>query len=290
MSTVPQQRVDPFRLRISRYDRASSLLLSLLILIGIVVFILLVAWLSSQIFVPQTAVPVELADFSGDDGPVGGGQTPEPPNPEEIREMELEQPVITETLTAISSVVQKQVPKLDDPMIAHKKTTGMGFGHGQGRGRGDGVGDGTGGLSRRWEVRFDKGATLDEYARQLDHFDIELGVLLSDGRLAYVKNFTNPRPTVRYDPNPSEKEKRYYLTWHRGGLREADKALLARAGIEAGRSIILKFLPGELEQKLVRMERARAVGRDPKEIRRTLFGIRSVGGGYTFYVMDQSYK
>ncbi|MBU4271951.1 MAG: hypothetical protein KKA28_08840 [Planctomycetes bacterium] len=289
-TTSSQEHVDSYRLCISRYDRVSSLLISLLILIGSLVSILLIAWLTSKIFVSQAAVPVELADFSGDDGPVGGGQTPEPPNPEEIREMEIEEPVITETLTTISSVVQKQVPMLDDPMIAHKKTSGMGFGHGEGRGRGDGVGDGSGGSSRGWEVRFDKGATLDVYARQLDFFKIELGVLLPDGRLVYAKNFSKPRPDVRYVNNPSEKEKRYYLTWRKGGLQQADRELLAKAGINVGKNIILKFLLPALEQRLVALERAYAAGRDPKSIRRTRFGVRSDGDGYAFFVLDQSYK
>jgi len=289
-ATSSQEHVDSYRLCISRYDRVSSLLISLLILIGSLVSILLIAWLTSKIFVSQAAVPVELADFSGDDGPVGGGQTPEPPNPEEIREMEIEEPVITETLTTISSVVQKQVPMLDDPMIAHKKTSGMGFGHGEGRGRGDGVGDGSGGSSRGWEVRFDKGATLDVYARQLDFFKIELGVLLPDGRLVYAKNFSKPRPDVRYVNNPSEKEKRYYLTWRKGGLQQADRELLAKAGINVGKNIILKFLLPALEQRLVALERAYAAGRDPKSIRRTRFGVRSDGDGYAFFVLDQSYK
>ncbi len=275
---------------ISRYDRVSSLLISLLILIGALVLILLIAWLTSVIFVPQAAVPVELSDYAGDDGPVGGGQTPEPPNPEEIREMEVEEPVITEVLTTISSVVQKQVPMFDDPMIAHKKTSGMGFGHGEGRGRGDGVGDGSGGSSRGWEVRFDEGSTLDIYARQLDWFKIELGVLLSDGRLVRVSELSRPRPKVVYVNNPSETEKRYYLTWRKGGLKKADVELLAKAGITVGRSFILKFLPPALEAKLVALERAKAAGRDPKSIRRTRFGVRSDGDGYAFFVLNQSYK
>jgi len=281
---------DHCRLRTTRYDKVSSLLLSLLVLLGTLVLILFIAWFTSRYFAPQTAVPVAFAEDDGDDGDPGGGQTPEPPNPEEIIEMEIEQPVITETLTAITAVVQRAVPQLDDPLIAHKHTTGMGFGKGEGRGRGDGKGDGTGGKGRRWEVRFDKGATLDVYARQLDHFKIELGVLLPDGRLAYLSNFKNRRPTIRYVTNASETEKRYYLTWRRGELQKADKELVARAGIDPGDSIIIKFIPPDLEQQLVAMEQRAAAGRDPKSIRRTRFGIRSSGGGYAFYVMEQTYK
>ncbi|MBN1395368.1 MAG: hypothetical protein JW959_10125 [Pirellulales bacterium] len=285
------ERTDSYYLRVSRYDRVSSLLISLLILIGLAVLVLLIAFLTSQIFVPAAPVPVELSDYEGDDGPVGGGQTPEPPNPEEIREMEVEEPVILETLESITSVVQKQVPKFDDPMIAHKKTSGMGWGHGEGRGRGDGVGDGSGGSSRGWQVQFDR-TTLEAYARQLDFFGIELGVLLSDGRLAYVSNLSNTRPTVKYNNNPSETEKRTYLSWSRGQweLKQADRELLAKAGIPVdNRSIILKFLPPKVVERLSSLELSHA-GRERKDIRRTRFGVRTEGNGYAFFVIDQSYK
>ncbi len=287
-TTSPQQ-TRGYHLIITRYERVASLLISLLIMIGTLVLILFIAWLTSQIFVNNAAVPVELSDFPGDDGPVGGGQTPEPPNPEEIREMEVEEPVITEQLTNITAVVQKQVPLLDDPMIAHKKTSGEGFGHGEGRGRGDGKGDGTGGSSLGWEVRFDKGNTLDVYARQLDFFHIELATLLPDGSLAYARNFSKPRPEVRIVKNPSESEKRVYLSWRKGELQDADRALLAKAGINA-KGFIIKFLPKALKDRLEALEMASAGGRKRQQIRRTLFGVRSDGDGYAFFVIDQNYK
>jgi hypothetical protein len=285
-ASANQAFAEPNRLRTTRYDKVSSMLLALLILIGSMVMIMLIAWLSSHFFVPQTAVPVELADFEGDDGPPGGGQTPEPPNPEEIQEMEIEEPVVEEVLQDVAAVV-KQIPKLDDPLIAHKKTTGMGFGHGEGRGRGDGKGDGSGGRGRRWEVHFNKGATLDVYAKQLDFFKIELAVLLPDGRVAYAYNLSKRKPDVRYEQ--ADKESRYYLTWRKGTLEEADKQLLLKAGIPVGDYIILKFLPPKLEAELQAMEKNYA-GVDPKNIRRTRFGVRSEGNGYAFYIVEQTYK
>ena len=47
--------------------------------------------------------------------------------------MEIEEPVITETLTAISAVVKRAVPQLDDPMIAHRNIPPAWVsGHGEG--------------------------------------------------------------------------------------------------------------------------------------------------------------
>lgn len=289
IATTSHNTDDRCHLHVSRYDKVSSLLISLLILIGLLVLILFTAWFTSKYWPIPKAKPIAISEADDGDGDPGGGQTPEPPNPEEIREMEIEEPIITETLTTISAVVKRAVPQLDDPMIAHKKTTGMGFGHGEGRGRGDGKGDGTGGGGLRWQVRFDKGATLDEYAKQLDYFHIELGVLMPNNQLAYVSNFTRRKPTVRRVPNPGKDEERYYLTWRRGPLQKADLELLARAGVDAKNCIIVKFMPQDLVQKLIQMEKNYA-GRKRDEIRRTRFGISSSGSGYKFFVLDQAPK
>ena len=281
-----QPHADSCHLRTSRYDQVSSLLISLLILIGLVVLVLLITWLTNRIFVSQTAVSVELSDFAGDDGPVGGGQAPETPTPEEMQEFDLEEPVVEELLTAVSDVVKIKVPQLDDPMVTHPKTTG-GFGTGEGRGVGSGRGDGTGGVRRRWEVHFIKGGTLNVYARQLDFFKIELGVLLPGGKVAYASNLTKSKPSTRI--GPADQEKRYYLTWRSGDLQQADRELLAQAGIDAKKRLILKFLPPDVEAKLVALEKAKA-GSEVKNIRRTRFGIQPAGNGYSFYILDQTYN
>ena len=62
---------------------------------------------------------------------------------------------------------------------------GGGGSRGQGRMPGNGSTSGDG-ESRNWGFVFRKGKTLNEYARQLDFFDIELGVLMPDNKLVYV--------------------------------------------------------------------------------------------------------
>ncbi len=51
--------VKEYRLKVSRYDRASSMLLAWLILLAVVVVIMLVIWWTSQIKLGQAAVEVE---------------------------------------------------------------------------------------------------------------------------------------------------------------------------------------------------------------------------------------
>ena len=279
-----QTRGNAYLLRTSRYDQVSSLLLALLILIGLTVLILLVTWLTNRIFVSQTAVPVELADFDRGDGPVGGGPPLQAPDPEEIQEFDLQEPVIEETLSDISLVVKMKEPQLNDPMLTRQEATG---GLGDGRGIDSGHGEEKGGVQRRWEIHFVNRGALEVYAQQLDFFGIELGVLLPGGKVAYAFNLAKAKPDTRIDV--VEKEKRYYFTWRSGDLQQADRELLARAGIEAGNPIILKFLPPAVEAQLVALEKALA-GTRAKDVRKTRFGIRSAGNGYTFYVLEQTYN
>ena len=113
-------------------------------------------------------------------------------------------------------------------------------GDGTGRG-GRGTGRGRKGISRNWEMQFAKGNTLNVYAKQLDFFKIELGIRRPGNKIEYASNLASRRPKKRV--GSTDQEKRYYLTWRRGNLQEADRELLNKAGIDPGRSPIFKFLP-----------------------------------------------
>ena len=51
----------------------------------------------------------------------------------------------------------------------------------------------------------------------------------------------------------------------------------------------MKFIPRELEMRLIQLEQNRA-GDRANSIRTTYFGIRPKGRGYEFYVIDQTYR
>jgi hypothetical protein len=250
-------------LQVTRYDRAAGWLISLLVILGVVAFFLLITWLTNKIFVTQAAVPIELENIGEGEGPMGGG--PELDAPEEVTELPQEE--IQETLSAVAEVVVERVDQIDDPNREPVRRGGGGSG-----------------VARHWEVHFTKGSTLKVYARQLDYFGIELGVLLPNNRVAYVSKLSQAHPEVRY--GPADTEKRYYLTWRSGELQKADRELLARAGVNASGRIILKFLRPEVEADLAAKEKARA-GPNAKKIQKTVFGVRSSGSGYEFYIVKQ---
>ena len=169
---------------------------------------------------------------------------------------------------------------LEDPRLTGQSQSG---GTGDGRMVGGG---GTGsGIPRNWEVHFLAGSTLEDYAKQLDFFGIEMGVLMPDNKVVYARNLSKSRPDTR--TGPADAEKRYYLTWRAGNLQQADRELLARVGIISQHRIILKFLPPAVEARLAALEKMHA-GREPAEILRTRFGISPEGSKYSFFVIQQS--
>ncbi len=286
-STGPDLKA--YELRVSPYERVAGMLLALLALIGLSVLIMFILWLSSQIFAAQAPVPVVMEEFGTGEGGLTGGMQLDAPMDEVLgMETDLEVPSLENTLAAVADAVATQQALLDDPLLTGQELPGSGGSTGDGRGMGFGSGPGGSGRRRQWEVRFGQGNTLDTYARQLDFFGIELGVYpMPNNTVAYARNLASQRPQTR--TGPADEEKRFYMTWRQGGLEQADRELLAKAGISAQGKIIVKFIPDDLKNQLAAMERTRA-GPEVNNIRTTYFGIRAEGGGYRFYVTDQSYR
>ncbi len=139
----------------------------------------------------------------------------------------------------------------------------------------------------RWEIQFPPGNTIDSYSRQLDYFKIELGVIGSADAVIYLANLSAPMPTARSEPAGGDK--RLYLIWQRGALREAAEELASRAKVDPRGKVLAHFCPAEVETQLAQLEEKRAAEKGQRQIRRTTFGIQpNDTGGYAFYVIDQT--
>jgi hypothetical protein len=140
---------------------------------------------------------------------------------------------------------------------------------------------------RHWEIHFSKGNTIENYSKQLDFFGIELGMLMPDNKVIYAYNLSKLKPDTR--TGTVEAENRYYLSWARGNLADADRELFTAAGVEAKGRVILLFLPAPIESAFATLEKSYA-GDKADRVQRTRFGIRRKGEGYEIYVMEQTYQ
>jgi hypothetical protein len=290
----------------SRYDRVASMLLALLCVAGLAAAVLLAIWLTGKIVeppahaVPPTLLPtLKYGENGGDGRAPGGSQLDDPASMEAVVGKNKETINVQENLKTLDVAAVSKRNELDDPDAFASARHGSygprdGMYGGPGDGRGLEFGPGKPGPRRNdqprsWEVTFPSN-TLDVYARQLDFFKIELAVLQPGDKIAYAFNLAKLKPDTRVAAAAAEK--RFYLTWRKGEMQRADQELLARAGIEAGDNLVVKFLPAETEALLDNLEKRSAAdaGFTLRDVRTTRFSIQPEGSGFKFFVLEQSYK
>ena len=301
MSARPTSIVTPV-LKTTLYDRASSWSMVLFAAVGIVCLGVVSKWLADRLPPPPEGVTMELVELPGgfEDGTPGETLRVDSPLPE-VRDAAPVEEVsdrveIAEALSTVADAAESGVglavasdqsqPQFDTG-IENKGRPGSATGTGR---KGLGVGGGTGGFPReqRWFVRFGDKAGIDEYAKQLGFFGVELGALLPDSRLAYLSKLNQPVPDVRYVKTGKD-EQRLYMTWQGGDRRGADVELFKRANIDVGPdTVIFHFYSKATESKLAQLERDYK-GRPVGVIRRTYFVVEVVAGGYQFAVTRQTY-
>jgi hypothetical protein len=139
---------------------------------------------------------------------------------------------------------------------------------------------------QRWYVQFADQGSLDQYARQIDFFGIELGALLDDHTMAYISDLSSQKPVVRRAASGAG-EKRLFFTWQGGKRRQADVELFTKAGVSIGPdTIIFHFYPTETENMLAVKERDYR-NRPVRQIRRTFFAVTPTDNGFDFEVTRQ---
>ncbi len=137
-----------------------------------------------------------------------------------------------------------------------------------------------------WEVTFPDDITIEEYARQLDYFGIEIAAVSSDDKVESIARVSQPKPEKRVGRRTDDE--RLYIGWKSGTLHAADRRLLLKAGINSNRKELIHYFPLETQRLMQQVERAYA-GREPREIHRTRFEIRKLAAddGYEFVVAEQ---
>ena len=310
-------------MKVTPYDRVSSLLVSLLILVGTCVLVLFLIWLSKRVLLIATTVPVpvemvELLEYSGRgdhaagfgrDAELGAGDVDEPSEAASDANPDTSAQAMTDQMTALDNIASETAVAVDsapsDSIFATagpKANTPSGDSYGVGTGKGKGIGDsrrpGPLGEGRddivppweRWEVRFTT-AGLQAYAKQLDFFHIELGAMGGGSSdVDYAANLTKAKPDRRV--GKPDAEQRLYMTWRdeSSPLATFDRQLLERAGINTRRRVLLQFFPKDIERLLLTLEAPQVKGHDPRSVLKTVFGVREAGAGYEFHVVEVRYR
>jgi hypothetical protein len=289
--------------RAGRYDQVTSVMIALItVFVVAVIFLSTMVITSPRIDVLKETVPVEFIEDPGGD-PEGtvtdptqagsGGQEITDVTQTDIPADEVEKVPKEDSPVSISAEMADQLPQEPSFVTSNQSTsTNTGGGSG-GTGTGNeklaGFGKGKGGgfpREQRWFIRYADTASLDEYAKQLDYFGIELGAIMGK-ELVYISQMSGSTPQKRRAAGGGN-EKRLYFTWQGGNRRSADVQLFRKAGVDVGDSTILQFYPKNTENLLAKVE-FEYEKRKYNEIRRTYFGVRKPEKttGYEFYVTRQ---
>ncbi len=270
-----------YALRVNAYDRASSILIALLILIGATVAGLVIVFFSRVMVTVQTAIPVTPVSASGQAANgVADDQSPGIENaPEEL------EPQLQDTLNLMAGLVAAQASLFDSDSLDNTSAPSKGKGLGDARGVGEGTAQGPREPQR--EIRFEP-ESLAEYAQWFDQSGLELGVLGNDNQVYYASELSTPKPKVR--TGPPEKETRLYFNSTGGPLEPLDRQLAAKAGILGRGTLILQFSSAETAGLLLGLEKQAAGDRPTTQISRTVFRVKRAGAKFEFIVEDQQYR
>ncbi|MDB4614466.1 hypothetical protein OAH18_02125 [bacterium] len=288
---IKKLRLTP-TLTVTRYDIISSALLSLMIMLVLGNMLLAIIWLTNRNVaadIPTPAVPVEPLRLQ-----ISNNRQRSPALQVVSPDPETGDPSVVDTQSA-EAQLQTQVDQLatvatSSVQVAEKIEAKDKATAGQ---PGSQVADGTKVVkttrsknrSQRWFFEFDR-QSLTEYAKQLDHFKIEVGTVTPDGKLVYLRDVTKKTPTIR-TVRSGKDEKRMYF---RGlGSQSAAIKLFANCGIDASQGLTVHFLPKELEAQLAKLELEKNDA-DAKDILRTYFRIKPTKTGYKFEVKRQLFR
>jgi hypothetical protein len=281
-------------MRLTRYDRVSSFMMSLVLFIGLGVVLVVAQWYSIRRDPPLELIPLEMVDVGGGFEDGNPDETLQVESPEEVNpnaspvDEQLEQEELMETLENVVELSERATKQMQQTLVSSNTagTPGSAVGTG-GRPLGAGGGPGSGiPAYQRWYIRFSESSSI-EYARQLDHFGIELAVYYpTTKKMTYAKGFSSGSPTVTNKEGWNDD--RVYFKWSGGPRERIDRELLQKAGINAAGGQIFQFYPDRTVQLLGTIEQNYA-NRSPKEIRRTYFAVIPQGPGFTFAVTRQTY-
>lgn len=308
MSTATTSAPQPQTGRIIRgetpYDRTVSGLVASILGAASVVAWLGVQFMTMHAFNLPTSAPLEIIEVSGGgggspDGTPGESETIEVPGAaygpaasnSESNAAEFEEPSVAMTPDQVFDGLAGEgdaVLTMDmGPAVSSGGAVATGRRASQkGTGRpGYGFGPGTGGVPReqRWNIVYDAGQTVEDYARALDAMGVEVAVARGN-ELTYARSLSAGRPVIRN--GTPETEKRLYFVWIGSGRKGIDQQLFRNAGIDPGQGAIFHFYPKEVADRLAQLEVAYA-RRQPGQIKRTRFRVARNGDRFDLSVASQ---
>ena len=286
--------VDETSMRTNKVDQTSSFLLSLVVLIGLGVFLLALLFFMRSMSGSAKLIKLQQERVEGRGLNAEGLERDfDPPAADEVEQ--LNEPAIEQTLQMVTdaiSTISATLESIESSMTANNAGSGKGDSRQAGA---EGEGEKIVPRSERWELKF-TARDRRNYALQLEFFKIEIGAI--GGGVATVDYVTNvaSAPSKKSGTSKEFKGRLYFMSTTQNVLEQYERQILQTAGIPNNSRQILKFISKDTEEKLAQAEATYYTEKRNKELRiadiaKTVFECRQIkkGGGYEFIVIDQRY-
>ena len=281
-------------MRTNKVDQTSSFLLSLVILIGLGVFLLALLFFMRSMSSSAKGLTLQQERVEGRGLNAEGLERDfDPPAADEVEQ--LNEPAIEQTLQMVTdaiSTISATLESIESSMTANNAGAGKGDSRQAGA---EGEGEKIVPRSERWELKF-TARDRRNYALQLEFFKIDIAAI--GGGVAtvdYVASVASA-PSKKSGTSKDFKGRLYFMSTTQNVLEQYERQILQTAGIPNTNRQILKFVSKDTEEKLAQAEATYYVEKRSKELRiadiaKTVFECRQIkkGGGFEFIVIDQRY-
>ena len=273
---------------VSSFDAVNAFLISALIVFGTVVSILFMIWLTMMMKGDGQQPTSFVVDPSfGNEKPEGFADDIFEPGVEEFPEVETPQLAdALEALTDAVSSVRANIEARDGDAVEMGR--GRGFGSregGPGSGNFRGVPE-----HKRWKIEYDT-PNINEYARQLSYFNIDIGVISNTNNdVVRIKDAGNsPQASTS---NRETENKSLFFIHQKQRLRRWDESLARKSGVDMRDKFTVQFYPEPVRQQLRQIEGQylQQEGRQLSEVRRTMFKVVEAGDGFQFQITSVDYQ
>jgi hypothetical protein len=272
---------------VSGYDRLNAILISVILLFGFLVTVLFMIWLTS-VFDYSDKAAVAMTTTIGDDGdekPEGFEDDIFEPGVEDFPEVET--PQLANALEAVTDAVSSVKASLEK-RSGDSAQMGRGGGYGSREGGTGGSGKGIPDY-KRWVINYECDS-IDVYARQLDQFEIELGVVSTNtNKIWRVQTLSTGPKSLETDRSRENKTLRFAHIKPR--MKKWDESLAKRAGVPLGNTAMVQFYPNGTRQ-YIRQQEANYLaeaGRELQDVKKTMFQVVKEGDEFIFKVTECLY-
>lgn len=290
MSSLIRRPVDSVESKTSAYDRLSSGLTAMILLVGFLVTILFIIWFTSVFKFERNVAPPFVPATIGDDGndkPEGFEDDELDPGVEDFAEVET--PQLAEALEAVSNAVST-IRANSEHVSGDAAVMGKGGGYGSREGGPSGSGDGVP-EHKRWKIVYEVD-NKDTYKAQLDFFAIRIGVVQSAGdaifQLGNLSRGTQVTETTR-----DNEQKSLYFTHSKQRMKKWDQEMSEQADVSTNGALMVQFYSEKARIAIATAEDQylKSVSRELRDVRRTNIKVVSDGGGgFRFDIVSCEYR